>query len=107
MPQFHVRVSEKLHDKALAKSEEFGISLSDLIREAVSQLCTNGATQTPTSPDELQHYREQIATLQQHLAEQSQRHDTIVLQLTQQLDRVHLQLEDHQKRRWWHRIFAR
>ncbi len=48
-------------------------------------------------------------TLQMELSEQSKRHDTIVMQMTQQLDRTHLQLEDfrnRQKQSWWSRLFS-
>ena len=38
----------------------------------------------------------------------SLRHDTIVLQITQQLDRAHMQIEDlRQKRSWWRQMFSR
>ena len=36
----------------------------------------------------------EIAFLRQELSDQSKRHDAILLQMTQQLDRAHLQLED-------------
>ena len=36
----------------------------------------------------------EIAFLRNELSQQSKRHDTILLQMTQQLDRAHLQLED-------------
>ena len=38
----------------------------------------------------------EIAFLRNELSEQSKRHDTLLLQMTQQLDRAHLQLEDKQ-----------
>ena len=36
----------------------------------------------------------EIAFLRNELSEQSKRHDTLLLQMTQQLDRAHLRLED-------------
>ena len=36
----------------------------------------------------------EIAFLRNELSQQSKRHDTILLQMTQQLDRAHLQIED-------------
>lgn len=50
---------------------------------------------------------DQIASLQADLSEQSKRHDTIVLQMTQQLERAQLQLEDMRDRSWWQRIFQK
>ena len=49
---------------------------------------------------------DQIISLQADLSEQSKRHDTIIMQMTQQLDRAHLQLEDMRKRpSGWRRLF--
>ena len=50
---------------------------------------------------------DQIASLQADLSEQSKRHDTIVLHMTQQLERVQLQLEDMRSRGWWRRMFTK
>ena len=48
---------------------------------------------------------DQIALLQTDMSEQSKRADTIIMQMTQQLDRAHLQLEDlRQCRTLWQRI---
>lgn len=48
---------------------------------------------------------QQVTDLTRQLDESSKRHDTIVMQLTQQLDRSQLQLEDMRKRRSvWQRI---
>ena len=48
---------------------------------------------------------EEIEFLRKELSEQGKRHDTIIMQMTQQLDRVHLQLEDlRQCRTLWQRI---
>jgi len=54
--------------------------------------------------DALMRQNEQLT---QDLSEQSKRHDTIVMRMTQQLDRAHLQIEDLRKRRSvWQRIKA-
>ena len=48
----------------------------------------------------------QIQTLTDDLRVSNQRHDTIVMQLTQQLDRAHIQIEDMRHRRpFWKRLF--
>ncbi len=56
---------------------------------------------------EIEHLRQVLAETQRQLEESSSRSDTIILQLTQQLDRTHLQLEDLRKQRSvWQRIRA-
>jgi hypothetical protein len=49
--------------------------------------------------DENQWLREQVSNLTAQLQDSSHRHDTIVLQMTQQLDKAHLQIEDLRKQR--------
>ena len=56
---------------------------------------------------QLEAQADQIASLQADLSEQSKRHDTIVLHMTQQLERVQLQLEDMRSRGWWRRMFTK
>ena len=47
--------------------------------------------------EEIAFLRDELSKQRDEQSEQSKRHDTIVLHMTQQLDRVHLQLEDKQK----------
>jgi len=65
----------------------------------------------------LEEKEKRISTLEQEIAdllerlrvadESHTRSDTIILQLTQQLDRAHLQIEDLRHRPWWKRLFQR
>jgi len=50
---------------------------------------------------------EEIEFLRGELSEQSKRHDLIVMQFSQQLDRAYLQLEDRRRRKpsWFKRTF--
>ena len=49
--------------------------------------------------EEIAFLRAELSKQSDELGEQSKRHDTIVLGMTQQIDRAHLQLEDLQTRR--------
>ena len=64
-------------------------------------------SETKRLQDENQWLREQVTSLTRQVEDASKRHDTIVMQLTQQLDRSQLQLEDMRKKRTvWQRIKA-
>ena len=77
----------------------------DIDPDSVKHLVKTGAKAEPTAPTtanplisqmtkQIDSQEGEIAFLRKELSQQSQRHDTIVLQMTQQLDRAHLQLED-------------
>ena len=62
-------------------------------------------SETQQLENENQQLRDQIADLTCQLEKSSERHDTIVLQMTRQLERKTLQLEDLQNRQqFWPRI---
>ena len=114
------------YEEVKAHAQERGMSLSGLLRYAVKQILTEanppaamGGTGAEvglkTLTDQLQvkdeYLREkdrQIERLQSDLSEQSKRHDTIVLQMTQQLDRANVQIEDLRvKKPFFQRVFGR
>lgn len=53
-------------------------------------------TQIDRQVEEIAFLRDELSKQRDEQSEQSKRHDTIVLHMTQQLDRAHLQLEDKQ-----------
>ena len=129
MKQFSVRVNDELYHKAQIKAQNVGVSLSNFVRDAVVQACDNGgANDVPSNGmlqllrDELNTLRDELSTkntqidrketqleqLQSDISEQSKRHDMIVAQMTQQLERANLQLEDMRQRpSFWQRLVGR
>ena len=53
-------------------------------------------TQIDRQVEEIAFLRDELSQQRDEQSEQSKRHDTIILHMTQQLDRAHLQLEDKQ-----------
>jgi DNA repair exonuclease SbcCD ATPase subunit len=71
----------------------------------VQQLLNEKEALVEQLKSEIEHLRQVLAETQRQLEESSSRSDTIILQLTQQLDRAHLQLEDlRQRRSVWQRM---
>ena len=120
-----VRVDEATYEQVTQKAVEMGLSLSDFMRQALHALCSNGScnpdsqslqlkemlemmpSQLQAKDMQLERKDAQLVQLQEALSEQSKRHDTIVLQMTQQLDRANLMLEDMRHRAWWQRLFRK
>ncbi|MDE0042087.1 MAG: hypothetical protein OXT74_08625, partial [Candidatus Poribacteria bacterium] len=64
-------------------------------------------TQIDRQGEEIAFLRGELSKQRDEHSDQSKRHDTIVLHMTQQLDRAHLQLEDIQKHpTFWQRLKA-
>ena len=131
MPKTSIRLSDELYDKIQQESELNGLSMSDFIRQSVESqlLCVgqnggqsvghNGGHGVNNSAidllrEQLSNQHDQIRQLTQELFdarqstdEASRRHDTIVLQMTQQLNQAQMQLEDLRHRpSWWQRLFG-
>jgi hypothetical protein len=129
MKQFSVRVNDELYQKAHTVAQEAGVSLSDFVRDAVVQACDSGGATEIATPEILNLLRDELHTLRDELStknsqldrketqleqlqadnsEQSKRHDMIVAQMTQQLERANLQLEDMRQRpSFWQRLVGR
>lgn len=110
MKQFNVRVPEEIYDIVKKKAKGKGVSVSEFIRELVTQACTEGdTTEQPGTVtwlrEELQQRNDEIKALRTTQGEEQQRHDTIVLQMTRQIENTQHQLEDLRKPkpRWWQR----
>lgn len=105
MRQFNVRVQDDLYEQARVAAEVKGITLSDFIRDSVSQACRNGDAPYVLDllRDELSHKNEQIDHLHQLLAIQSK----TTAALTEQLDAHRALIEDMRRRKppVWKRIF--
>jgi antitoxin component of RelBE/YafQ-DinJ toxin-antitoxin module len=73
MRQFNVRVPDELYEQARVAALASGITLSDFVRDVVSQACRNGDAPEVLDllRDELSHKNEQIDHLHQLLAIQS------------------------------------
>lgn len=118
-----VRVEEETYEQVSDKAKEMRVSLSDFMRKSLHAMCNNGACNQEDSSAELkptlqilhsqlcakdmqlERKEVQLEQLFGDLSEQNKRHDTIVMQLTQQLDRSLLMLEDLRKRRSvWQKI---
>jgi antitoxin component of RelBE/YafQ-DinJ toxin-antitoxin module len=111
MRQINVRVDEAFYNEAKAKADELGVSLSDLVRDAVKQVYSNG-TAPHTAPNEIP-FREMLDILRGELDglreelftknnQISELHQLLAMsqkntgELTQQLEDM------RQTRRWWH-----
>lgn len=125
-----VKVPNELHDKIKEYSDTHSISMSDFIRDAIKSRL-NGGGQSLNEPlndvehrfleqlkeeNERLHKRleqamEMMQQMQSDFESSKERSDTIILQLTRQVDSLNEQnqllLEDKRpKQRWYHRLFA-
>jgi antitoxin component of RelBE/YafQ-DinJ toxin-antitoxin module len=105
MRQFNVRVSDDLYEQARAAALASGITLSDFVRDVVSQACRkcDAPEVLDLLRDELSHKNEQIDHLHQLLAIQSK----TTAALAEQLDAHRTLIEDLRRRKppVWKRIF--
>lgn len=76
------------------------------VPEEISEVAPNISEMISTLQKQLEEKDKQIENLQTQLQEASQRHDTIVLQLTRQLEQSQRLLEYHQEP-WYRRWFRR
>lgn len=117
------RAQIQYHEKIKAHADAIGMSVSDFLRDAVEQ-ALNGVKSGVKSDfavleKQLDVKDQQIADLSRQLEDGSRRHeqtqrgseeaakrsDMLLAQMTQQLDRSQLQLEDMRRRRsWWQRL---
>lgn len=118
MRQINVRVDEAFYTEAKTKADKLGVSLSDLVRDAVKQVYSNG-TAKHTAPDEtplrdvldvltteLDGLREELSTKNDQIGELHQ-----LLAMSQKnTGELTQQLEDMRHRRswwqWWKRAGA-
>ena len=107
MRQFNVRVPDDLYEQARVTALASGITLSDFIRESVSQACRNGDASVDTSMldvlrSELDVKNEQIG----HLILLAMQTKTTAA-LTEQLDTSRQMIEDMRRHKppVWKRIF--
>ena len=120
MKNMCVKVDVELYEQVRENAKSMRMSLSDFMRDVLmkSTCNPNGENKQNDLPshehlheenmrlhDMLERKETRNENLENELTESSKRHDTIVMQLTQQLDRVHLQLEDMRHRKTvWQRI---
>ena len=112
-----MKVSAEYHQKIKEKADSQGLSISDFIRDAVEyrfnevQPPSEGLARVPTEVQQvLEDYRHQLMVKDDQIKQTSEarsRSDMIIMQLTQQLDRANLQLEDMRERKTvWRRLKA-
>ena len=109
MKQFNIRVPEEIYAAVRKKAKDKSVSVSEFIRELSTQACMENTTQSQEATswlhEELQQRNEEVRELRVSQTEERKRHDTIVLQMTKQLESTQHQLEDLRKPnpRWWQR----
>jgi len=86
--QFTVRVSEDLHGKASNKASSMNVPLAELMRISLTSFCTQMESGDTNPTEKLLHSQLEAAT------EARTRSDTIIMQLSKQIERQHLQIED-------------
>ena len=127
-----VKVPVELYETVKEYADAIGVSMSDVIREAIKEKChkvkqpSNEVEQSSNNiqqrfddlKSEHEYLRQQhetaMATIQQMQADAEsakERSDTIILQVSQQVNQLteqnQLLLEDlRPKKRWYHRLFA-
>jgi negative regulator of replication initiation len=112
MKHISIRVPDELYHNVVSKADEASESLSNFVRTVVQQTCENGHTNgSDNHPaleilcDQLRAKDAQIAELTTEVSESRKRSDTIIAQMTTQIDRANLQLEDLRTRKsWWQRL---
>ncbi len=121
MHAFSVRINDELHNIAKNKANEVDISLTELVRQSVHSFCTQAKKEEKRDTELVDSLRSQVDAIREQLHSKekqldtkdeqiSQLHQLVAMsqshanELTQQLDRAHLQLEDmRHKRPWWRR----
>jgi len=82
------------------------MDMSEDTPEETSEDLPNTSEVVSLLKSQMEEKDKQIAKLQEDLSEASQRHDTIVLQLTRQVEQSQRLLEYHQEP-WWRRMFKK
>ena len=129
MHKTSLKIPEDLYHKIKTRADSEAVMVSEFIRTTVSAALEDPVVQQqdPVLPKEDQSeiifLREQVDRFTQQVddanrrhqetqrasEEASKRHDTIVLQMTTQLDRTTLRLEDlqnQQRQSWWGRLLG-
>ena len=86
--QFTVRVNDNLHTKASDKADTMDISLAELMRISLTTYCTQKDSQEMKETEKI------LLTQLNAATEARTRSDTIIMQLSKQIERQQLQLED-------------
>ena len=124
MKHISIRLPEQLYEEVVDKSKEKSISVSEFARSVIASVLTQTNTSSPqqsihlidTFTKQLKEKDNQISEAnrrheetQRAAEDASKRHDTIILQMTEQLDRANLQIEDMRPKQnvnWWTRMFS-
>ena len=107
--QFTIRINEQLNQKATDKADSLGVSRAEVMRRALSAFCNQTSPNTDSAETnrlliQLEAANEARNKAEEAFNESRSRSDTIIMQLSQQIDRQQLQLEDIRRNR---SIFAR
>jgi len=131
MKHISIRLPEQLYEEVVDKSKEKSISVSEFARSVIASVLTQTNTSSPqqsiqehtTSIHLIDTFTKQLKEKDNQISEAnrrheetqraaedaSKRHDTIILQMTEQLDRANLQIEDMRPKQnvnWWTRMFS-
>ncbi len=115
MRQINIRVDDELYENARDKAHELGVSLSDLIRNAVQQVCSNDTADTDEqdggiSRTVLEMIQHQLSTKDTHIDKLHQQADQLhqlIAMGHKERDRLSHQLSDMREQKTvWQRLKA-
>ena len=109
--QFTIRINEQLNQKATDKADSLGVSRAEVMRRALSAFCNQTSPNTDSAETnrlliQLEAANEARNKAEEAFNESRTRSDTIIMQLSTQLEKQTKQIENLTKpRSLWQRIF--
>ena len=110
--QFTIRLNEELNQKATDKAKSLGISRAEVMRRALDTFCVQTSPNLDLNEEnrlltQLEAANEARNRSEEAFNESRTRSDTIIMQLSTQLEKQTKQIEDLTKpRSLWQRIFT-
>ena len=110
--QFTIRLNEELNQKATDKADSLGISRAEVMRRALDTFCVQTSPNLDSTEESRLLSQLEAANEARNKAEDAfnkarTRSDTIIMQLSTQLEKQNKQIEDLTKpRSLWQRIFS-
>ena len=110
--QFTIRLNEVLNQKATDKADSLGVSRAEVMRRALDAFCDSTSPKMDSAEEnrlltQLEAANEARNKAEDAFNESRTRSDTIIMQLSTQLEKQTKQIEDLTKpRSLWQRIFS-
>ena len=110
--QFTIRLNEELNQKATDKADSLGVSRAEVMRRALETFCVQTSPNLDSGEEnrlltQLEAANEARNKAEDAFNESRTRSDTIIMQLSTQLEKQTKQIEDLTKpRSLWQRIFS-